>query len=322
MKKTIFLLFILVFSVFACVNKNASQTIQNWHITNDTLLVDNQFVDNLPQDQCKQLYIDTGNDIFRSHIGLNDTYDQDFIYNFIAANKYNFHFGYMYGYMVFASHFPCVYNEPVIILDSLDVDSRKMVLNWVLDAAHAGVMHGKLVFNRMSALGVGVVKNTKLEDLMGKSNVTKPETKKEDESFFKLKFIGSHNNVKNDHTEYTVPVTPTFESKEDQRLICQEGNIDAYKRVRELYKSHGIEREAFFYCIVMANRYHYQSAYLDVYMCLWQAFNGGKKAEIWDMTRFDPKSRDFAVHYLMEAAKLGNYTAKTILANNFMGGVK
>jgi len=43
------------------------------------------------------------------------------------------------------------------------------------------------------------------------------------------------------------------------------------------------------------------------------AFNGGKDAEQWDMTRFDPKSREFALFYLKRGASLGNKVCEDIL---------
>jgi hypothetical protein len=104
-----------------------------------------------------------------------------------------------------------------------------------------------------------------------------------------------------------------FETKEVQKAICLHGDTIMYQRVKQLYRDYHIEREVFFYSFIMANRYHYVPAYYDVYMCLWQAFNGGKKAKLWDMTRFDPKSREMALRYLKMGAKRGNKDALRIL---------
>jgi hypothetical protein len=69
----------------------------------------------------------------------------------------------------------------------------------------------------------------------------------------------------------------------------------------------------------MADKYHYRQAYIDVYLCLWHAFNDGDpNAKIYDMTRFDPESRQMAIYYLGEAAHRGNQQAKDILIKQYI----
>ncbi len=113
-----------------------------------------------------------------------------------------------------------------------------------------------------------------------------------------------------------------FESEEVQKAICLHGDTIAYQKVKKLYRDYNIEREVFFYSFVMANRYHYLPAYYDVYVCLWQAFNGGKHAMLWDMTRFDPKSREMALHYLKMGAKRGNKDALRVLIRYYTASVE
>jgi hypothetical protein len=319
MGKRIVIIQSLIVMMFFCVCKSSCQTKQNWYTSNDTIYINEDFLDSLTKEQCKQLYIDTGNDIFYP---TNLTPEQQFIYHFIQFNKYHSSYGF-FNYYTFGLHF-AYSGDKGLLFDSLDVDTRKLVLDWIFIAAKAGNIRGEEILIEMRNTGNGIPKDIRVDEIIKISDFNTEDTYLDRYQLLKVTVIKSEKAKESetqDNTKVSICEAPISESVSDQKLICKYGNVEAYNRVKNLYKSHDIEREIMFYSIVMANRYHYEPAYLDIYMCLWQAFNGGKKAEIWDMTRFDPKSRDFAVHYLQEAAKLGDNTAKTILANSFMGGI-
>jgi hypothetical protein len=114
---------------------------------------------------------------------------------------------------------------------------------------------------------------------------------------------------------YPHPIdAPQIESQALKDSVLS-GDVKAYNRLKILYTKQlrASEREIIFYSLFMANKYHYAPAYFDVYTCLWQAFNGGKYAELWDMTHFDPKSKKMALYYLKQSAALGNKQAIYIL---------
>lgn len=97
------------------------------------------------------------------------------------------------------------------------------------------------------------------------------------------------------------------------------GDTLAYEKFKEEYS-----KESYFpillpICLKMADKYHYRHAYWDAYLCLWHAFNDDdKNVAIYDLTRFDPDSRQMAIYYLGEAAKRGNQQAKDILIKQYI----
>ncbi|MTK53910.1 hypothetical protein [Paludibacter sp.] len=118
--------------------------------------------------------------------------------------------------------------------------------------------------------------------------------------------------------ETTTCCVHSIESDALHKQITQ-GNIKAYELVKELYKQKGELYEVIFYSMMMANKYHYTQAYMDVYLCFWHAFNDDdKNAAIYDLSRFDPKSGQMAMFYLKEAAKRGNQQAKDILKKQYI----
>jgi hypothetical protein len=104
-------------------------------------------------------------------------------------------------------------------------------------------------------------------------------------------------------------------------IFNKTGNGDtlAYEELKKI-----MTKESYFPGIItdalqMADTYHYRQAYMDVYLCLWHAFNDGdSNAKIYDMTRFDPESRKMAIYYLGEAAKRGNKEAEDILIKQYI----
>ena len=111
---------------------------------------------------------------------------------------------------------------------------------------------------------------------------------------------------------------PIVVPQQYKKSIYEKGDIKAYEAVKKLFAQKGESYEVLFYSMMMANRHHYKPAYFDVYICLWQAFNMGKRVEIWDMTRFDPKTREMALYYLELSAKNGNSRAKEILLKQYL----
>lgn len=118
--------------------------------------------------------------------------------------------------------------------------------------------------------------------------------------------------------ETTTCCVHSIESDALHKQVSQ-GNIKAYETVKQLYKQKGESYEVLFYSMMMANKYHYAPAYMDVYLCLWHAFNDDdKNTAIYDLSRFDAKSRQMAMFYLQEAAKRGNQQAKNVLIKQYI----
>ena len=67
--------------------------------------------------------------------------------------------------------------------------------------------------------------------------------------------------------------------------------------------------------LLMANKYDYDEAYLDVYFSLYDLNSLGenKKVSDWSLDNLDKKTREMAIEYIEIAAKKGQKQAKEIL---------
>lgn len=106
---------------------------------------------------------------------------------------------------------------------------------------------------------------------------------------------------------------------EDLYRKADHGDTLAYEKFKEEYSKDSYFPLLIPLCLKMADKYHYRQAYMDVYLCLWHAFNDDDiHAAIYDLTRFDPDSRQMAIYYLGEAAHKGNQQAKDILVKQYI----
>ena len=313
------LIVILPLMFIAC--KHDLKTIDAY-MDGDTICINEDLVKELSVAELRQRFIDTGNPIYYNYSNTG-VHERELLYHMIDANKYNDSIAnYMY-YMLFSNYFPI--NEDFILkADSLDEISREQVMSRLMIAAKTGNVFANTTLAMHYRHGSGVEINNDKADSLVKSryhsgkNINTKANKKNVYSFLneKIKLI-STNRLKKEDEKVCWTTGPEFGDYEDYRKVCSSGNIDAYNRIKSYYKSKGVERETIFFSIVMANKYNYGPACFDVYNCLWQAFNGGKEAEAWDMTRFDPKSREFALFYLKSGASLRNKACEEILLKQF-----
>lgn len=86
------------------------------------------------------------------------------------------------------------------------------------------------------------------------------------------------------------------------------GDIDAYKKLKTIYLDYSPE-QSLFWAMIMANKYDYAPAYLDVYYAMEGAYSrGGVK-----FGKKDEMTRMFLIDYLNRASKKGEKQADQIL---------
>ncbi len=318
-------IFVIIF--FVCTNScNSPKGPFTFSKSYDTLYVSEKTIDKMSTEEAKQMYIDTGNDIYYRRFS---TYyiENNFLYRLISTNKYEKN-DYNFYFESFSGFFPRL-KSGILCMDSLDKITANQLISRMKAAAEAGDGISNIYLAEMYMDGNGVVKDeSKAKELIIKATELgkRERIRREKNEIYidrygiKYKFI--HDKIEkqvdnNSTSSITTCCIQPFADSIDQRKICRLGDIQAYKRMKELYKSKGVEREVIFYSIVMANRYNYPPAYFDIYMCLWKAFNGGKKADLWDMTRFDIKSKEFAMFYLKKAVVSGNQQAREIIMKQY-----
>lgn len=303
------------------------------YIKGDTVCIDSSFISDLSETELKQRFIDTGNNEYYIRF-CSSNRERNFLYNLISANKWNniesnYDFYLLFEFFFRDSLLKCVN------IDSLDQISKVQVMDKLQAAANSKAWLAKKKLATHYKYGIGINQDTKKasdlnlqanresEEIWKKIDKTKLEKKMSrviENSGMQIciKSFVTPPEKKEQDISYPIYIgTPSFGSLEDQHLVCNNGDVNAYNRIKEFYKEKKVEREMIFFSIVMANKYNYGPACFDVYNCLWQAFNGGKEAEPWDMTRFDPKSREFALFYLKKGASLGNRFCKEILLMQF-----
>jgi hypothetical protein len=78
------------------------------------------------------------------------------------------------------------------------------------------------------------------------------------------------------------------------------GNIDSYNELRIVYLDFPTE-DFLFPAMLMANKYDYPRAYLDVFNALLYGYVG----DVEDFDKMDKKTQKLALEYLMTAKKKG-----------------
>ena len=312
------LIVILSLTLAAC---NQKPVVTEMYVSNDTIYLDSTYMAEMPIEEKKQRFIDTGNLVyFRYIIWL--PAEQDFLYHIINANKYsNHHSEYIY-YQMFKGYFH--YIDSYMNFELLDTISKKQVTEKLLDAAEAGVPFANLDLYEYYKKGIGMDKDEQMADIvLQRVDTRRKKVFKADNIY---EYLGKQVVIRNTLPNKKKPINkqklasfccPEFGDKKLFKNICEQGDTNSYKIAKAFYRKEGVEREVIFFSIVMANKYNNARACYDVYNCLWMAFNGGKKAEQWDMTRFDPKSREFALFYLKRGASLGNKVCEDILLKQF-----
>ena len=312
------LIVILSLILAAC---NQKPVVNEMYVSNDTIYLDSTYFAEMPIEEKKQRFIDTGNPVYFYFIPWMSG-EQLFIYNIINANKYGDHHSeYMY-YEMFKLYFHNM--DSYLNFDLLDTISRKQVTEKLLDAAEAGVPFANLDLYEYYKKGIGMDKDEQMADIVLKRVDTKRKKVFKPENVYE--YLGKQLVIRNTLPNKKKPINeqklayfccPEFGDKKLFKNICEQGDTNSYKIAKAFFRKEGVEREVIFFSIVMANKYNNARACYDVYYCLWMAFNGGKDAEQWDMTRFDPKSREFALFYLKRGASLRNKACEEILLKQF-----
>ena len=85
------------------------------------------------------------------------------------------------------------------------------------------------------------------------------------------------------------------------------GDTLAYINLKKIFDSYyEYPQEFFLYSIIMANDFHYPSAYFDVYQYLTGIYNG-------EFNKMDKDSKELAILHLRRGAKLNNKSCKKAL---------
>ena len=95
--------------------------------------------------------------------------------------------------------------------------------------------------------------------------------------------------------------------------VISKGDIRSYKRMKR-WAPKEFKLEVLWYAMTMANRYHYEPAYWDVYLYLWETFNYNQDRELWDVSSFTPIIKDYALYHLRKSASFGDKKSIMILS--------
>ena len=87
------------------------------------------------------------------------------------------------------------------------------------------------------------------------------------------------------------------------------GNIESYKELKIVYLDYSSE-SFLFWALLMANKYDYSTAYLDVFYCLLDSYVGG---DLYKLKEMDERTKKMALEYLNIASDKGVKEATEIL---------
>ena len=97
---------------------------------------------------------------------------------------------------------------------------------------------------------------------------------------------------------------PTRSFKELKNLVVLKGDTSAYYELFYAYVDNATENtDLFYYSYIMAFKYHYRKAYIDVYFSLCHLYNI-YPSEMDDITIMDPQSKQLAIECLKQGVKL------------------
>jgi TPR repeat protein len=122
-----------------------------------------------------------------------------------------------------------------------------------------------------------------------------------------------------DKKEKDFPMNSTTSSDRDyyENLALTKGDTSAYYNLNTYYMDYPIEG-ILYSAIIMANKYEYHLAYLNVYEAL---TSQDHKIGVSELENLDKTTREIALEYLKKGAEKGNKECKRILGNHYLEGV-
>ncbi|MFN7675812.1 hypothetical protein [Flavobacterium sp.] len=94
------------------------------------------------------------------------------------------------------------------------------------------------------------------------------------------------------------------------------GDTSAYSNLNDYYMDYSIDG-ILYPALIMANKYEYHLAYLNVYEALTSQDHKMGVSELQDL---DPVTREMALDYLKKGAEKGNKECKKILGKHYLEG--
>lgn len=94
------------------------------------------------------------------------------------------------------------------------------------------------------------------------------------------------------------------------------GDTSAYSNLNDYYMDYSIDG-ILYPALIMANKYEYHLAYLNVYEALTSQDHKKGVSELEDL---DKKTREMALEYLKKGAEKGSKECKVILGNHYLEG--
>lgn len=98
----------------------------------------------------------------------------------------------------------------------------------------------------------------------------------------------------------------TNSETELKKSILFNGDTSAYYKLRMSYLDYTFQEEFLLYALVMANKYDYPQAYLDVFSCLTDIYYD-------DISKIDDKTARLAIEYLLQANEKEHHQAKEMV---------
>lgn len=116
----------------------------------------------------------------------------------------------------------------------------------------------------------------------------------------------------------SIPLNTTTTSDRDyyENLALTKGDTSAYYNLETYYMDYPIEG-ILYPALIMANKYDYHLAYLNVYEAL---TSHDHKMNVSELEDLDPVTRKMALDYLKKGADKGNKECKKILGNHYLEG--
>ena len=118
--------------------------------------------------------------------------------------------------------------------------------------------------------------------------------------------------------EQSIPLNTTTTLDRDyyENLALTKGDTSAYYNLETYYMDYPIEG-ILYPALIMANKYDYHLAYLNVYEAL---TSHDHKMNVSELEDLDPVTRKMALDYLKKGADKGNKECKKILGNHYLEG--
>lgn len=118
--------------------------------------------------------------------------------------------------------------------------------------------------------------------------------------------------------EQSIPLNTTTNKDRDyyENLALTKGDTSAYYNLNVYYMEAPVEN-LLYPALIMANKYDYHLAYLNVYEAL---TSHDHKMGVSELEDLDPITRKMALDYLKRGAEKGNKECKKILGNHYLEG--